>query len=760
MNHVPATFGVFLLAAAVSASVHAQEAAAPVDPDLSATGESVEATDLDSVIVTGTRSPKAVDKIPGAVTVVSKEELQHTLLVTEDATAVLARTVPGYAESSQAMSNSGETLRGRIALRLFDGIPQGSPLREGGRNATFTDMGIIGRVEVINGPSASEGVGASGGIINYLSKVPTKDGSEVTVISRYSTQSGDDSEGWKLGVNYFYKQDSFDFVGGASFIDRGISYDADGRRIGMNTSGSVADSEAKNLFLKAGINFGEDGEQRLQATVSQFKIEGQGNYIQEIGCRPEQAADCGETRTNTSVRGHIFGSKAEFNDFEQYSLTYNHADLFGGSFDANLYKADQAMRYLPENGPDKQDPLIAPVGTLYDQSEIDSKKSGLRTSWARSSLFGVSGLELRTGIDLVRDEAQQRLALTNRLWVPPMEYKSTAPYAQLTYDIGPVTLSGGLRHEDGDLHVDDYTTVYQRDRRFVSGGTLSYQETLKNFGAIWRMTDQWSVFASYGEGFGLPNVGIPLRNIQCSNDTPEGTQPDGCPNDPPITVQGIFELQAVIVDNREFGVNWRGEHGSFSASHYDSKSEFGTSLAIDPVSNDFVLNRAPTRIKGIEISGDWKFNDAWKISALYSRIRGKTAFWTASTTGLYPAGGLNKQMGVNDISPDKFAASVTWKFMPQGDITLGMTRLMDRDIDNTDVRPYDNQSFSFTEHTQGYTLFDLGANFETERFGKFSIGIENLTNKQYILSWSQVDFFQNYWAGRGRMISFTHQISF
>jgi iron complex outermembrane receptor protein len=125
-----------------------------------------------------------VDEIPGAITVVGKAEIQHTLLVTEDATAVLARAVPGYAESSQAMSNTGETLRGRIPLRLFDGVPQGSPLREGTRNGTFTDMGIVGRVEVINGPSAAEGIGAAGGIINYISKVPTKEGNETTVTRR------------------------------------------------------------------------------------------------------------------------------------------------------------------------------------------------------------------------------------------------------------------------------------------------------------------------------------------------------------------------------------------------------------------------------------------------------------------------------------------------------------------------------------------------------------------------------------------------
>ena len=130
MKYVPATFGVFLLAAAVSASVHAQQVAAPADLDQTEEAKKkLDAVDLESVVVTGTRSPKAIDKIPGAITLVTKEEIKNTLAVTEDATAVLARTVPGYAESSQAMSNSGETLRGRIALRLFDGIPQGSPLR-------------------------------------------------------------------------------------------------------------------------------------------------------------------------------------------------------------------------------------------------------------------------------------------------------------------------------------------------------------------------------------------------------------------------------------------------------------------------------------------------------------------------------------------------------------------------------------------------------------------------------------------------------
>lgn len=743
MKHVPATFGVFLLAAAVSASVHAQQAAAPADPAPAA--DSQDATDLDAVIVTGSRSPKAIDKIPGAITLVSKEEIKHTLAVTEDASAVLARTVPGYAESSQAMSNSGETLRGRIALRLFDGVPQGSPLREGGRNATFTDMGIVDRIEVINGPSASEGIGAAGGIINYISSVPQKEGNEFRLLTRYSTQFADDSSGWKVGLNFLRKQDDYDLVVGVSAIDRGMSYDADGRRVGMNTSGSVSDSMAQNLFLKGGINFGEDGLQRLQASYSHFKIEGNGDYIQVEGCRP---GTCENPVTNTSERGHIFGSKAEFNDFEQFNTQYTHGDFLGGTLVLNAYWADQAMRYLPENGDDKQlvkvDDDFDEADRIYDQSEIDSKKYGFRPSWTRSSLFGLEGLELRTGIDFVRDEAQQRLALTNRIWVPPMEYTSTAPYVQLSYDLGPVTFSGGFRREDGELKVDSYTTTAFRNSVFVQGGGVEYTENLVNFGSIWRITDEWSVFASYGEGFSLPNIGIPLRNI----------------NVPGQSVDRIRDIQPIIVDNREYGFNWRGDRGSFGGSYYDSRSPFGTSLSVDPATNDYVLNRAPTRIKGVELSGDWRFNDQWKVSALYSRIRGKTAFWNGDLEGRYPAGGLNKPIGVSDINPDKIGASVTWKFTPNGDVTLNATKLLSRDLSATDVREFDGEDYEFEEHTNGYTLFDLSVNYRVEDYGRFTVGVENLFDKQYILSWSQVDFFKNYFAGRGRMVSFTYEYTF
>ena len=703
--------GVIALSAA---QAHAQ--GADTDATEGSQARDQDARTLDNVIVTGTRAPRAVDRIPGAVSVITTQEITSSLSLTEDATAVLSRMIPGYSESTQALTNSGETLRGRIALRLFDGVPQTSPLRETNRAGSFTDLGIVGRIEVINGPSAAEGLGAAGGIINYISKVP-EEGTNASLTTRWSTQGKGDSDGWKLGLTVGHKQDEYDVFVATSFVDRGMAYDGNGRAIGMRGSGTIADSEAKNLFLKAGVNFGENDMQRLQASISRFNLVGKGNYT---GVNADRAAGL----TSTAVPGTPLGSLTEFNDFDQLQLQYRHDDLLGGSLVVDAYRADQAMRYPAEDGSDRQDPDIAPLGTLIDQSEVNSAKRGLRASFARPDIFGITGLELRTGVDSVEDTTDQRLALTKRVWVPPMEYTSLAPYAQLSYDLDRLTLSAGVRHEDGELTVNDYTTTWYNNRVFVEGGTLDYTATLPNFGAVWRFSNQLSAFASYSEGFSLPNVGIPLRNI----------------NRPGQSVAGILDLQAIIVDNKEIGLNYRSQRFTASASAYRSYSELGVSLSTDPLTGDFVMNRGPVLIRGFELSGSYQASDALRLNAMYSRVIGKT-WWRAGE-------GLDKHMGANDISPDKFSANVSWKFVPNADLVVSSTTYMGRDL-NTG------------EHTSGRTLLDATVGYDTGRFGTLSFGVENLFNKQYILFTSQASTANDDWmAGRGRTYSLTHTIRF
>ena len=184
--------------------------------------------------------------------------------------------------------------------------------------------------------------------------------------------------------------------------------------------------------------------------------------------------------------------------------------------------------------------------------------------------------------------------------------------------------------------------------------------------------------------------------------------------------------------------------GALTGSYYHSFSNFGQTLLIDPVTRDFILRRLPVDIKGYELSGELKLSKSLKASATYSHIVGKTEF----TAG----GPLDKQMGVLDVSPDKINVSGTWKPTSQSSVTLGATKLSSRDI---------NVGQSGEEHTRGYTLVDLGAKYDLGRLGTLTLGVENLLNKQYELNFSQVSgSFLPYLAGRGRVVSVSHEIKF
>ena len=588
-------------------------------------------------------------------------------------------------------------------------------------------MATIERIEVIGGASAAEGIGAAGGIINYISKRARVEGTQFGVTGRIGGQFRDDSAIWKIGGTVAHKSGGLDIFAAASYVDRGATYDANGRRIGISASSSLADSRQYDLFFKAGYNFGSGDSQRIEGTASFFYLKAKGNYHYVAGVRPPAGTDQTTGIPDTALPGPptdpVTGQllfKPDFNRFQQYALNYTNSDLFGGSFVATAYYAKQEMRFPGDNGIDKQDPRIS-TGVIFDQSEILSKKYGLRTSYTYND-FLTKGFELRFGIDIVHDQTQQFLAVTNRVWVPPMNYLSFGPYVQLSYDIGPVTLSGGWRHEDGKVKVDDYTTTYYRNSRFVKGGKINYKNDLFNAGAIVRFGSGFSAYATYGQGFTLPNVGIPLRNVSVPNQSVETLLPD---------------LRAVIFKNKEIGFNWRGSKGSVGLSYYQSKSDLGAGLLVDPVTKDYVVSRRPQKIYGFDFSAEYRPTDTVRLNALFSHVIGKTTSANGVTSP------INVPLGILNIAPDKANGSISWQVVPDASVTFGATGVFSRNLP------------AIKEHTHGYVLFDLAANFRVPNVATVSLGIENLLNKFYFLQSSQIDIYQNYFAGRGRVVSVT-----
>jgi iron complex outermembrane receptor protein len=670
---------------------------------------------MKEVVVTATRNSKSVDKIPGAVSVISQKELETQYLLADDPSAALATYIPGYAPSRQKMSSTGESLRGRQTLILLDGVPQSNPLRAGMREGYVADSAIIERVEVINGASAMQGMGATGGIVNYITKSPKAEGTSHSVNVRLGSQLRHDSLDWKTGYTLQHKSGDVDLLAFGSIQQRGLSYDGKGRPLGIEAvQGDTMDSEGSDLFFKIGKNF---GSQRLQLTLNRFRMEGDGDY------KPVSANFA--TGTPTSATPGTPPGKPPRNKVETSSLEYRHNDLLGGSFNAQLFKQDFASLYGATNTSTFQDAAIAPKGTLYDQSEVVADKYGAKLTYVRPDTL-VQGLEFTAGLDYLRDRTKQWLAGTGRTWVPTLDFTSVAPFTQLEYEIGPLTVRGGLRHEDAKLDVDTYTTLAAYGSRLVQGGERSFTKNVKNIGAVWRFSPNWSAFISSAEGFGLPDVGLVLRAVNKAGQS----------------VSTLFDMEPVITRNNEIGVNWRGAMGSVGASFYDSRSKLGTALRINSAGIG-QLDRVPTTVRGWEVSGELRASKQLSAFGSFARTMGKTA-----TTAGAP---MDVELGARSQGPDKLVAGANWQFMPKASLRLQGTKLFDRDINIGRTVGTSN----LEEHFKGYTLFDLAASYDSP-WGKVGVGIENLTDRQYVGYYPQSTSYKDpvsYFAGRGRSLS-------
>ncbi|MEW6371782.1 MAG: TonB-dependent receptor [Pseudomonadota bacterium] len=668
-----------------------------------------------SVVVTATRGAKAVDKIPGAVTVIGQQDLAAQYQIADDPSAALATFVPGYAPSRQKMSSTGESLRGRQPLILLDGIPQSNPLRAGMREGYFADSAIIERIEVISGASAVQGMGATGGIINYITKSPRTEGTTVGLNARASTQFRSDNLDWKTGVSVSHKSGAFDLLGYAGVQRRGMSYDGRGRRLGIdNVQGDTLDTHGHDLFLKLGRDF---GDQRIQLTLNRFDMKGDGDYRNDPGVPVEGIP-------TSSEPGVPEGLPPE-NKVRTASLEYRHADLAGGAFTAQLFKHDFESLYGATRVATFQDPAIDPTLKLWDQSHIVADKLGSRITWVRPDAF-VQDLELTLGLDMLRDHTLQRLAATNRTWVPELQFESQAPFAQLEYEFGPVTVRGGVRHENAKLEVDTYTTLAAYGSRRVEGGSAEFSKSVKNLGAVWRFAPQWSVFAGSSEGFGLPDAGLVLRGVNLPNQS----------------VSSLISLQPIVTRNNEVGINWRGARGQFGISRYDSRSKLGSVIRITSAGVGLV-ERVPTVVKGWEVNGDWRPAKDWSVFGSYARIDGKTA----ATQGAP----LDLALGARSQGPDKAVLGATWRPLAGAKLRLQATHLFDRDI-NIGRRV---GTSNLEEHFKGYTLADLSSSWETA-YGRVGVSIENLLDKQYVGYYSQsaaATDAGNTYAGRGRTLA-------
>ncbi|HET7656205.1 MAG TPA: TonB-dependent receptor [Luteimonas sp.] len=670
-------------------------------------------TELGKVTVSASTSrlPDSEAALPNTITVITAEELQEQLAVTRDLSQVLANLIPAFAPSRQKMSSFGESLRGRQPLYMVDGVPQSTPLRDGSRDAHTIDPAMIERIEVIHGANALQGLGASGGIINIITRrAPRRDGSfhEVTLGASTALPSRDDGAGYRGSYLFGTRQGAFDFVGGLSYAQEGLYYDGDGKAIAIDpVQGDLMDARSQSLFAKAGWDLGN--ARRLQLSLNRYRLRGDGDYLNLPG-------DYQAGITSTSVRGEP-PLDPPMNDSTTASLDYSDFDLAGGYLQAQLYWTQFDARYGAFRYVDFFNQGTDDV--WFDQTNIGAEKHGAKFTWSRSDIGGLP-LRLTLGLDLTRDTTEQRYLAADITYVPPTTYESTSPLLQAEYRIGDFLLTGGLRHERARLVVDDYVTIPRNGSHTVAGGAPEYTETLPNFGVVWEASDALKLYASYAEGYTVADVGRVLRGIKV----------------PDQDVDELVDLTPVVADNREIGLDWDDGRWLAHVAAYWSDSDLGSLLIYDAPTNTYNVQRQATSIRGLEANVAFRLSDTTRLGLAHAR-----------TEGRYDSNGddvLDSDLAGINISPDRTTGYWEQDWAPRVSTRLQGSVSADRDFQ---FRGAPAGSFD------GYAVFDLQARIAFDA-GTLNLGIENLFDRKYISYFSQTTpADDDYNAGRGRALT-------
>lgn len=649
------------------------------------------------------------------VTVITREQIEQQMSVSSDSSQVLSNLLPAYAPNTQKLNNSSQTFRGRSVLYMVDGVPQSNPIREGSRSAHTIDLAMVERIEVIHGASAIHGLGATGGIINFITKSNRSDSLKQNINAQLTmpTEGLDgDTLSYKVGYQAQGAKGNWDYLVGLTCETQGMYIDGNGDYVGSATvRGDIQDSDSYDAFGKIGYWFNDD--QNLEFEHNRYELEGQMNYRGVSGDRDNGIA-------TSSIEARPEG-KAPFNEVKTTSLVYTDTDIAGMELKAQAFHQDFKGRYGASTSGSFQDPNTSE--TIYDQSQNESKKIGAKISLTKDDLLD-NRLKVVTGLDVLQDTTSQKLILTDRTYVPETTYQNYAPFAQFELQANErLVLQAGARYEKAKLDVDTYQTVAARNGVTVNGGQPEFEDVVYNAGAVFKLTPSVSVFANYSQGFGMPDVGRVLRGVSVADQD----------------VDTLIDLSPIITDNYEAGVRYNKQNLDFEISYYESNSDLGSRI----VENNglYTVSREKKEIQGAEATLGLALTEQHRLEAGYSYIKGKS--------DRDNDGSVDTKLTGAEIPPNRLRLAWMANWNNKLSTMLQANHAFDRDFDDNELE------------FDGYTLVDASMGYQLS-VGRLNVSVANLLNEDYFTYYSQSAYKNDdfYFKGRGRTVTLAYGLEF
>jgi len=691
---------------------------------------------IDTMVVTARRSERSISSIPNSISVIGLDELEDQFAVDDSLNSLLQFSVPGIAAVSQTIQ-SPAVLRGRTALILVDGVPQNQLLRSSGFDINTIGADAIERVEVIRGANAVFGFGATGGVINFITKRPTDEpGFEVFARARTSFQTSEPEPSREIYLQATGRADDVGVLLGISVDDTEPAYDGNGDLIP-----NVSTEQGKKITnIHGSIDWDISAEQYFQLTANRYSrkdVLGDTAILESFGdpatgeFSSARFGDAFYTDYDAIYYGtpEVDPSTLPFElvpgeqEYTNATATYEHSDILGSKFQATaLYH-----RY----------PLTFPFFRFLEldvSQERLRKRTGLRTNvdTPLDNLGLPVGTRVVWGADWMRNSVDEgdnvggpdgvvKKTRTTQRVTPWIEQDTIGIFGQIEVPLGQFLLSGGVRYENYDITMLDAEFTYGG---FFEGGEIDYDEVVFNAGLVYYANPALDLYMSFTQGLDVTQVGRAAFQVESA---------------------ALIDPEAAVTDSWEIGA--RSDLGSvrLEAAAFYSDSELASRTQPVAAAGGFALPlRQPEEIWGLEGSVSAQVSDRLSL--------GGTFTWNDGERKLDDGGAEPLQNYF--LSPTTLTGYANWSPLRWLNTRLQVVHTFSSD----DFEP--GAGFGRGDF-ENLTLVDASVSIVNERWGQFDLGFSNLFNEVDVAPGERASNLGfNFIAIPGRTVSLSYSYRF
>jgi catecholate siderophore receptor len=649
MTACPTPFKPLAVAVAIALlSMHAAQAQTSTQPAADAAKD--DGLKLDQIVITGTSSARSKMRSSVAISTV---EGDGVIAATAASATEILRSVPGIrSESSGGESNANVGVRGipisAGGARYIQFQEDGLPVLQFGDIAFATpDTWLradvsLDRLEVVRGGSASTlATGAPGGIINFVSKTGREQGGSIALTK------GLDYEQTRVDVGYggrIAPKTRF-WIGGFQRIGDGGRPGADGTESGGQIRGNITQELGNSSFIRLSFKHLDDHTPTFLPTPVRF-VNGQ---IQEIpGLDPRKDAfykagwpldntltnangrELSNIRDGLHAKSSAFGAEADLdigngfrlqNNFRWAKNSGRFIGIFpgddvaaapagttiatgagaGSAFSGNKFTAVIFNTKVDDAGLLANDLKVSKKFDLGGDSNVTAT-GGLYTSQQNLKLtwnfnqYSISangdGAQVLNVPGLVNGSPAFGGCCMN---FQDSKYTTTAPYAILAYEAGPLSVDASVRHDKNKATGAYYQTIGPGGTGGVAYSltqpqVIDYEfgRTSYSLGGNFQLSKDLAFFARASDGAAYNADRITFFNnpnlVNGSSNT--------------IPVNKVRQLEG--------GVKMRAGAFSLFATLFVAKTD---EVNVDLTSTPIKVSQNSFKSKGIELEGAFRAGD-------------------------------------------------------------------------------------------------------------------------------------------------------